>query len=257
MPSFVFRNPRPARSAVKESPKRVAKVFKATLERMVDSRLGWVIIRIPFDVSKVWGTRAKVRVKGEVNGFAFRASVFPTSKGYHCMLVKKSMQTGAHATPGETAYFRIEPDTAKRVAIIPAELLRILNEDRSFRRWFDELTFSMRKWICDWIVNVKNPQSRVRRAEQVAEQLLSTMEAELDLPPILKRAFASDPRAYQGWQTMTPLQRRSHLLGIFYYRSPESRDRRITKMLEDASAHAERKSRSKAGQKEVARDGIL
>src|SRR5204862_484348 len=83
----------------------------------------------------------------------------------HCMLVKESMQTGAHATPVETAYFRIEPDTAKRVAIIPAELLRILNEDRSFRRWFDELTFSMRKWICDWIVNVKNPQSRVRRAE--------------------------------------------------------------------------------------------
>src|SRR5256884_429107 len=132
---------------------------------------------------------------------------------------------------------------------------------RCSRDWSSDVCssdlFSMRKWICDWIVNVKNPQSRVRRAEQVAEQLLSTMEAELDLPPILKRAFASDPRAYQGWQTMTPLQRRSHLLGIFYYRSPESRDRRITKMLEDASAHAERKSRSKAGPKEVARDGIL
>jgi uncharacterized protein YdeI (YjbR/CyaY-like superfamily) len=225
---------------MKPKPKPVAKSFKATLER-IPSRLNWVIIRIPFDVSKVWGTRAKVRVKGEINGFAFRSSVFPTSKGYHCMLVKRSMQTGANAAPGETAQFRLLPDTAERVAIVPAELHRILNEDRSFRRWFDQLSFSMRKWICDWVTNVKSPEARVRRAEQVAEQLLSTMEAELDLPPILKRAFASDPRAYQGWQSMTPLQRRGHLLGIFYYRSPEARDRRIAKMLEDALAFAGRK----------------
>src|SRR5882762_3713346 len=221
--------------------KPVRKSFKATLERM-PSNLGWVIIRIPLDVPKVWGTRGMLRVKGEINGFAFRASVFPTGKGYHCMLVKKSMQTGANAAPGETAQFRIEPDTAKRVAIVPAELQRILNEDRSFRRWFDgQLTFSMRKWICDWVVNVKNPASRVRRAEQVAEQLFTTMEAELDLPPILKRAFASDPRAYRGWQSMTPLQRRHQLLGIFYYRSPGSRDRRIAKMLEEALARAEKR----------------
>src|SRR6266567_4546422 len=225
---------------MKANPKSVAKSFKATLER-IPSRLNWVIVRIPFDVSKIWGTRGKVRVKGEINGFAFRASVFPTREGFHCMLINKRLQTGANAALGDTAQFRLEPDTAKRVAIVPAELQRILNEDRSFRRWFDQLTFSMRKWICDWIISVKNPASRVRRAEQVAEQLLSTMEAELDLPPILKLAFARDPRAYQGWHSMTRRQRRGHLLGIFYYRSPEARDRRIAKMLDDALAFAERK----------------
>src|SRR5260370_25682100 len=50
--------------------------------------------------------------------------------------------------------------------------------------------------------------------------LLATMEAELDLPPILKLAFARDPRAFKGWQSMTPIQRRNHLLGIFYCRAP-------------------------------------
>ena len=219
----------------------IAKTFRAVLER-IQSRLGWTIVRIPFDVGKVWGTRCHLRVKGEINGFPLRASVFPTSKGYHCMLIKKSLQAGANAGVGDTAQFRLVPDTAKRVAIVPAELQRILNEDRSFRRWFDQLGFSMRKWICDWIVSVKSPEARVRRAEQVAEQLLSTMEAELNLPPILKLAFARDPRAYQGWQSMTPLQRRYQLFGIFYCRTPESRDRRIAKMLEEASARAERNS---------------
>jgi len=231
--------------------KLVAKSFKATPER-IPSRLGWVIIRIPFDVQKVWGTRARVRVKGEINGFAFRSSVFPTSKDYHCMLIKKSMQTGANAAVGETAHFRLVPDTAKPVATVPAELQRILNQDRALRRWFDQLTFSMRKWIGDWIVLVKNPQSRVRRAEQVAEQLMATMEAELELPPILKLAFARDPRAFQGWLSMTLLQRRQHLLGIFYYRNPESRDRRISKMLEDALARLEGKPRNKSAHAEAA-----
>ncbi len=236
---------------MKPKPKPIAKSFKATLERM-DSRLGWVIIRIPFDVSKIWGTRGKLRVKGEINGFAFRASVFPTRKGFHCMLVNNRLQTGANAAPGDTPQFRLEPDTAKPVATVPAELQRILNEDRSFRRWFDQLTFSMRKWICDWVTSVKSPEARLRRAEQVAEQLLSTMEAELDLPPVLKLAFARDPRAYKGWQSMTPLQRRGHLLGIFYYRSPEARDRRIAKMLEDALTHADRKPNKKSPSKVLA-----
>src|SRR5256712_715612 len=114
----------------------------------------------------------------------------------------------------------------------------------------------MRSWICYWIVGVKNPESRVRRAERIAEQLLSTMEAELDLPPILKLAFARDPRAYQGWQSMTPIQRRNWLLSIFYCRTPESRDRRIAKMLEDALARTDRKPKTKAAHVEAAHEEL-
>src|SRR5437879_11687417 len=98
----------------------------------------------------------------------------------------------------------------------------------------------MSKWICDWIGSVKSPEARVRRAERVGEQLIATMEAELDLPPILKLAFARDPRAYQGWQSMTPLHPRYYLLGIFYCRTPETLDPRISIMLEDSLARLER-----------------
>jgi uncharacterized protein YdeI (YjbR/CyaY-like superfamily) len=227
---------------MKPKPKPVAKSFKAALERM-SSNLGWVIARIPLDVPKVWGTRGMLKVNGEINGFAFRTSLFPTGKGYHYLLVNKRMQAGANAAPGDIAQFRLEPDTEKRIASVPAELQRILNEERSFRRWFDQLNYSTRKWIADWIMQVKSAEARVRRAEQVAEQLLATMEAERELPPILKLAFARDPRALAGWQRMSPTHRRGHLLAIFYYRTPDARDRRIAKMLEDALAFAERKTK--------------
>src|SRR6267378_1664086 len=223
----------------KPKPRPVAKSFKATLERM-SSNLGWVIARIPLDVPKVWGKRGMLKVKGEINGFAFRTSLFPTGKGYHYLLVNKRMQTGAHAAPGDTAQFRLEPDTAERKAVVPAELHRALAEDRALRRWYDKLNYSIRKWIGDWISQPKSAGARVRRSEQMAERLLATMEAERELPPILKAAFARDPRALEGWQQMSPAHRRGHLLGIFYYRTPEARDRRLAKAIEDALAIAER-----------------
>jgi uncharacterized protein YdeI (YjbR/CyaY-like superfamily) len=240
---------------MKSKRKVAAKSFKATLER-IPSRFNFIFIRIPFDVSKVWGTRGKVRVKGEINSFAFCGVLFPTSKGYYWLHVNKRLRTGGNTALGEAAQFRLEPDTAKRVAIVPAEFQRVLNEDRSFRRWFDQLGLSMRTWICDWIVSVKSPEARIRRAERIAEQLMATMEAELELSPILKLAFARDPRAYQGWQSMTPLQRRYHLLSIFFCRTPETRDRRISNMLEDSLARLEHKPRSKTAPAEPAQEEL-
>lgn len=217
--------------------KSPVKSFKATLERM-QSNLGWVIIRIPFDVAKVWGVRGGLRVKGEINGFAFRTSLFPTGRSSHYMLVNKRMQAGGSATPGMTAEFRLEPDTAERKAVLPSELKRFFNEDRSLARWFQDLSYSMRRWLGNWIVQPKSPGARDRRAEQIAELLLTVMDAERELPPILKAAFARDPRAYDGWQRMSPTQRRHNLLSIFHYRSPEARGRRIAKMLEEAAVRA-------------------
>jgi len=227
---------------MKPKPKPVAKSFKATLERMA-SNLGWVIIRIPLDVPKIWGTRGSLRVKGEINGFEFRTSLFPTGKGYHYMLVNKKMQAGGCVAAGNTAQFRLEPDTEKRVVTVSKELGAILDEERTLRRWFDQLNYSTRKWICDYASQVKSSSARVRRAEQVAEQLYSTMEAERELPPVLKLAFARDPRAFAGWQRMSPTNRRGNLLAIFHYRSPEARDRRIAKTMEDCLAFAEKRQR--------------
>jgi uncharacterized protein YdeI (YjbR/CyaY-like superfamily) len=216
-------------------PKPVSKTFKATLERM-QSNLGWVIIRIPFDVLKVWGVRGTLRVKGQINGFAFRTALFPTGRGSHYLLVNKRMQAGAGAGPGSTAEFRLEPDTKERKAVVPAELQRALSQNRSLLRWYGQLNYSMRKWIGVWVSQPKSPGARVRRSEQIAERLFATMEAERELPPILKAAFARDPRALVGWNRMSLSRRRSQLLGIFYYRTPDARDRRLAKAMEDAIA---------------------
>jgi uncharacterized protein YdeI (YjbR/CyaY-like superfamily) len=218
-----------------------AQRFKATLERM-RGNLGWVIVWIPFSVYEAWGSRGNFRVKGEINGFAFRTSLFPTRKGVHFLLVNKRMQAGAGVSSGDTTEFMLEPDTAERVAITPPELKRFLSEDKQFQKWYDALSYSFRKWFGDEINNRKSPESRERRAEQIAEQLFSAMEAERELPPAIRMAFANEPRALEGWRQMSPTHRRAQLIAIFYYRSPEAQARRLEKVVEAAVVHAAKKS---------------
>jgi uncharacterized protein YdeI (YjbR/CyaY-like superfamily) len=199
------------------------------------SRLNWVIVPVPFDAASVWGLRGQIKVKGEINGFAFRTSLFPTGQGQHYLLVNKRMQKGAAASAGRMARFRMEVDLEERKVAVPDELDRILKQDRSLRRWHDELNHSTRNDIAKWTTEPKSVAARVRRAEQIAERLLSVMEAERELPPILQLAFARSPKAGEGWNRMSAARRRSLLFAIFYYRAPEARARRIDKMLVEAA----------------------
>jgi uncharacterized protein YdeI (YjbR/CyaY-like superfamily) len=87
------------------------------------------------------------------------------------------------------------------------------------------------------VSEAKAGESRERRAEKIAEWLLLAMEAELDPkdpPPILEAAFQRQPSARVGWEAMSVVRRRNHLLGIFHYQSAESRERRAAQAVEDA-----------------------
>jgi len=224
--------------------KSTEKSFQAPLVHM-ESNLGWVIAHVPFDVRKAWGAGGRPKVRGEINGFSFRTSLFPTSEGTHFVLVNKRMQRGAKVAAGIKAKFRLELDTEERVAAVPIEMKRIFGEERALGRWFDKMTYSMKKWLADWVTQPKGAEARRRRAEQVSEQLMATMEAERELPPLLQVAFARNPQARQGWELMSAVQRRGQLLAIFYYRSPEARARRLEKVLQAAAELAEKKANRK------------
>jgi hypothetical protein len=220
----------------KPSPK--PKSFRGTLEHL-QTGLGWVIVRIPFDVKQTWGG-SRMKVRGEVNGATFRTSLFPQKSGEHFLLVNKQLQKAAGIRPGSTAEFHLEIDTAPRVATVPRELDRIFQQSKRLRKWFDSLSYSYRYEMGRLIAQRKSEASRKRRAEQIAELLLETMEAERELPPLIKTALDQNAAAREGWKRMTPIQRRGQLMGIFYYRTPEARARRLQKALEIAMSVAER-----------------
>lgn len=221
------------------TPKIVAKTFKAVLEHSGD-RLNWTIARVPLDVAKVWGVRGQLKVKGEINGFAFRTSLFPTGKGGHILMVNKKMQKGGEVRPGTEARFRLEPDTEKREIAQPQELTRVFKQSKAVQKYHDALSYSMRREIAKWVSEAKHAETRVRRAEQMAERIMLVMEGERELPPVLRVALARNPKARAGWERMPPSHRRWHLFGIFGYRNPESQQRRVAKAVEHMVSYAEK-----------------
>ncbi len=206
------------------------------------TNLKWIVAHVPFSPAKVWKTRNRMRVKGTINGFAFRTSLFGSAEKGYVVLVNKTMQKGAQAYAGEMAEFTLEPDLEEREATVPPELAKLLKQDRALARWFEALSYSYRKYMADDVRKPKSPETRQRRAEQLAERMMLAMEGEQTLPPILQVAFRRAPRARAGWDAMTQVQRRGHLLGIFYYQSPEARERRTQKAVEEALHLLEGKS---------------
>lgn len=217
------------------------KTFRAVLEPD-RTRLRWVIARVPFDPARAWPRRVRLRVRGTIGGFAFRTSLFawPDGKGYY-LLVNKQMQAGAGAGVGAQVRITLEPDLEEREAAVPAELERELKGARGLRRWLDGLSDSMRREIGKWVSEPKSAESREKRAAKMAERLMAAMEGETDPPPVLRALFERQPLARAGWQAMTAVQRRGHLLGIFYYESGEARERRAMKAVDEALRAAKKR----------------
>ena len=210
-----------------------AKRFRAVLEPAGNS-LGWVIARVPFDIDKAWKKLIRLRVTVEVGGEVFRTSLFPdASHGGHFVLVNKKMQRAAGAKVGAMVNLTVVPDLEERKAELPPEFEKILKREKALAKWFSKLSDSTRFEIGKWLDGVKGPEARQRRVDQMAERLLLTMEGEKILPPVLDVAFRRNPAARKGWDAMTPTQRRGHLLGVFYYQSPDAREKRVGKLVAD------------------------
>ena len=142
--------------------------FRASL---YDAGHGFVCLDLPKKVSTGLGSRARIPVAVEINGFSVRTSVFPTGKGTHFMLVNKSMQKGAAAGVGDRVEVLLKPDRAKRTVKVPKDLRDALAKKAKAKLNFSKLAYTHRKEYVDWIEEAKRPETRKRRIEKALEKL--------------------------------------------------------------------------------------
>lgn len=218
-----------------------AKILTAVLEA-VGRKPQFVVARLEAaPLRKAWPAWADRRVKGTVNGHAFRTTLLSAKKGAELVLVvNRAMQGATKAAPGDKVTLQLEPDTAAQEIGIPRELADVLKGERTLAKWFARLSPSMQKGVGAYVDQAKGVDTRRERAARMAECLMLAMEGEQELPPMLRTRFQREPRAAEGWRAMTPLQRRNHLLGIFYLQSLEGRERRADQVVDDAVRKANR-----------------
>lgn len=220
-----------------------SKSLRVRLEAITHLGIRFVAARITVDLKKAWPGWSNRRVAGEINGLAFRNTLFPVAGSTeHLLIVNRKLQAAAGVRAGDMASLRIEPDLAAKSHTVPPELASILRGEPALRRWFESLSHSMQKGFSQFVDQAKGKDVRRRRAERMAESLMLAMEGEQETPPLLRAEFERRPRAHAGWLAMTSIQRRNHLVGIFYQQTVAGRQKRAAMVIEACLRIAERKS---------------
>jgi hypothetical protein len=124
----------------------------------------------PFDVPQTFGTRARVPVRGSINGFPFRSSLMPMG-GCHIMAVNKEMREGAHAEAGDEVDVVMEHDDQPRTVEAPPDLQKELAKNKKAQQRWETLAFTHKKEMAKWVTEAKQEETKQRRLAKVMQVL--------------------------------------------------------------------------------------
>jgi hypothetical protein len=144
--------------------------FTAKLEGEQGSSAAWM--NAPFDVVQVFGTRARVPVRGTINGFPFRSSLMPMG-GCHGMAVNKAIRDGAGIKAGDIVSVVMERDDDQRSGEVPSALKKQLTKNKTAQANWDKLSFTNQKEIALSISGAKQEDTRARRLAKAMDILKS------------------------------------------------------------------------------------
>jgi hypothetical protein len=127
-------------------------------------------LKPPFDVVEVFHTKARVPVKGTINGFPFRSSLMNMGAG-HMMAVNAQLRAGANCKGGDTVDIVMELDQDERKVEVPAPLKKIIASDPKAKESWSKLSFTHQKEWMRAIEDAKRPETREKRIGAMMEAL--------------------------------------------------------------------------------------
>jgi bifunctional DNA-binding transcriptional regulator/antitoxin component of YhaV-PrlF toxin-antitoxin module len=128
----------------------------------------------PVDVPEMFGTRARVPIRGTINGSPFRSSLMPCG-GRHMMPVNKVLRERAGVRPGDTVEVVMERDEAERTVDAPSQVKKELAKSQRARDKWETLSFTHKKEMAISIRDAKQEETRAQRLAKIM-QVLTTSE---------------------------------------------------------------------------------
>jgi hypothetical protein len=126
----------------------------------------------PVNVPKFFGTRARVPIRGTINGYPFRSSLMPCG-GRHLMPVNKKLCEGAGVRSGDTVDIVMERDEEERTVEAPPVLKKELAKSKAAQANWEKLSFTHKKEMAAAIAGAKQEETRMRRLDKVMRILKS------------------------------------------------------------------------------------
>src|SRR5579863_7808221 len=144
--------------------------LKLKFTAKIDGREAGVVAAItpPVDVPEFFGTRARVPIRGTINGYPFRSSLMPCGRS-HMMPVNSTLCRGAGVKPGDHVEVVMERDEDKRIVDAPPLLKKELAKNKTARANWEKLAFTHKKEMAQSILGAKQEETRNRRLAKVVD----------------------------------------------------------------------------------------
>jgi hypothetical protein len=138
----------------------------------IDGREAGVVAAItpPVDVPEFFGTRARVPIRGTINGYPFRSSLMPCG-GHHMMPVNSTLCRGAGVKPGDRVEVVMERDEEQRTVNAPPLLQKELAKNKAAGANWEKLSFTHKKEMAQAILGAKQEETRTRRLAKIMDIL--------------------------------------------------------------------------------------
>lgn len=127
-------------------------------------------MRPPFDVPAIFGTKARVPVRGTINGYPFRSSLSNMGDG-HFMAVNKQMREGAKCKAGDVVDVVLRRDREERVVEVPDYVKTVVATNRKAQETWDSLSFTHKKEWVRAIQEAKKEETRQSRIKKMMDAL--------------------------------------------------------------------------------------
>jgi hypothetical protein len=151
--------------------------FDATIQSPPDApRAAYICVPFEIDVKEVFGTKARVPVKGTFDGRPYRGTIQPMTGG-HVIGISADMRRSLGKNTGDIIHVVMEQDTEERIIDIPADLLTALNSHPAARDFFNKLPYSHKKEYIQHITEAKKAETRARRVEKTVERIVNMHDA--------------------------------------------------------------------------------
>ncbi len=145
---------------------------KLRFQAKIEGKEAGVVAAItpPVDVIEYFGTRARVPIRGTINGFPFRSSLMPCGNA-RMMPVNKTLCQGAGVKPGDVVDVLMERDVEERMVEAPVELRKELGKSKVARERWDGLAFTHKKEMALSVSGAKQEETKKRRLAKVMNVL--------------------------------------------------------------------------------------
>lgn len=130
-----------------------------------------MFFRLPQAASDQLPTRNQVSVEGNVNGFAFVATLQPDSEGGHWLKVERDWIPRANVRAGDVVDVEIAPAKVEPEPDVPCDLREALSAAPAAQAvWMDTTPIARRDWIT-WMTQGKKAETRLIRIEKMIDML--------------------------------------------------------------------------------------